>query len=317
MPPQATFPAAGNRVLVTGGTGFIGRHTLVSLLDAGYEVHLVTRNEPTPPPEVRVIRADLLTPGVPEAVVARVAPSHLLHMAWFVAPGQVWNSFENVRWVEASLALLRGFAKAGGSRAVAVGTCSEYTPSDEPCDEYGTPTQPSTLYGISKDSLRRMAEVVAREADLSLAWPRVFMAYGPHEHPERLVASVTRNLLLRRPAPCSHGRQVRDFLHTSDIGRALVSLLGTTLTGPVNVASGRSATVGEVVQHIGRRLERPELIRFGEITPPPNEPPVLTADVGRLRDEVRWGPSLTLEEGLDQTIAWWEAEAATRPSGST
>jgi nucleoside-diphosphate-sugar epimerase len=315
MSQRATSPETAGRVLVTGGTGFIGRHVLVPLLDAGYEVHLITRNEPVVPAEVTVHRADLLVPGAGERVVESVRPSHLLHMAWFVAPGQVWNSFENLRWVEASLELLRGFARVDGRRVVLAGTCSEYDPRDEPCRERGTPTEPDTVYGASKDALRRMAELVAREAGFSLAWARIFLAFGPHEHPARLVAFVTRNLLLGQPAPCSHGRQVRDFLHTPEIAGALVTLLGSGVTGVVNVASGRTVTIGHIVRHIGNRLERSELIRFGEVIPPAHEPPVLTADVERLRGEVGWRPSRTLEEGLDATIAWWKAQLTVRSPG--
>lgn len=252
-----------------------------------------------------VHRGDLLEAGVARALVQRIAPSHLLHLAWYLAPGQVWNSLENVRWTEATLALVRAFADTGGKRAVVAGTCSEYSPSAEPCSEATTPTRPATLYGASKDAVRTLAEMVADQGGLSLAWPRIFFAYGPHEHPARLVASITRNLLLGRPAPCSHGRQVRDYLYTPDIANALVALLSSPVEGPVNVASGNPASLRDVIEHIGRSVGRLELVRFGEVESPVDEPPVLTADVRRLREEVGWRPAHSLEEGLERTIQWW------------
>lgn len=292
---------------MTGGTGFIGMHTLAPLLEAGYEVELVVNTPRRAPPGVSVHTADLFEPGVPEALVARVAPTHLLHMAWFMQPGQVWNSPQNLRWTETSLALMRGFADVDGQRAVVAGSCSEYAPGDEPCREGITPTEPTTLYGLSKNALWRLSEAWATERGFSLAWARIFLSFGPHEHPARLVASVTRNLLRGQPAPCSHGRQVRDFLYTPDIGRALVALLGSDVTGPVNIASGRSVCLRSVIEYLGASIGRPELIRFGEVTPPKGEPPVLKADVTRAREEVGWAPAHTLEDGLDQTIEWWRA----------
>ena len=55
-----------------------------------------------------------------------MAPTHLLHLAWYAEPGLFWRSPENLRWVEASLRLLRAFAEHGGQRAVMAGSCAEY-----------------------------------------------------------------------------------------------------------------------------------------------------------------------------------------------
>jgi nucleoside-diphosphate-sugar epimerase len=313
MSQEPASTGAGNRVLVTGGTGFIGRHTLPLLVDAGYDVHVVTRGRDPDVAGVTVHHADLLVPGAAERLAIEVAPSHLLHAAWFLTPGQVWNSFENLRWVEASVAIVRAFAAAGGRRAVMAGTCSEYLPGDGPCVEGETPLDPTTLYGASKDAVRSLSELAAREAGFELAWARIFLAFGPYEHPARLVSSITRNLLLGRPAPCSHGRQVRDYLYTPDIGAALVALLASGVTGPVNVGSGEPVTLRQIIEHIGQGVGRPDLIEFDALTPPEHEPKTLVADVTRLREEVGFRPAHTLEQGLDATIDWWREHSTVTP----
>jgi nucleoside-diphosphate-sugar epimerase len=298
------------RILVTGGTGFIGRHTLALLPERGYEVHAVVPNadESARAEGARVLVADLLEPGAPARVIEEVRPTHLLHMAWYVEPGQVWASLLNVRWVEASLALLRAFGEAGGHRAVFAGTCSEYGhPPDGICREV-TPLAPTNLYGESKAALGRLALATSAELGLSAAWPRIFFAYGPHEHPRRLVSSVARNLLLGQPAPCSHGRQVRDYLLTDDISAALVEILESDFEGPVNIGSGDGVSLRELVSGLATIIGRPELVEFGAIDAGPNEPPVLVADVGRLRDELDWTPSYDLAGGLERTAEWWREE---------
>ncbi|MGI9020900.1 MAG: NAD-dependent epimerase/dehydratase family protein [Solirubrobacterales bacterium] len=304
------------RVLVTGGTGFIGRQVVPLLLGAGHEVHVISsRAEARIDPRSELHVINLHDPESRAEVVASIGADHLLHLAWYLEPGQVWNSVENVRWAEASLGLLREFAASGGRRAVLAGTCSEYGPSEEPCNEEGTPMAPQNLYGISKDATRRVALSFADTVGLSTAWARIFFAYGPGEHPVRLVSSVIRRLLAGEEAPVSHGQQVRDYLSTPEIAAALLAVLESDFEGVVNVGSGNQVRLREMVDLIAARIGRPDLVLYGEIIPPAEDPPVLVADTTRLRESVGWEPTLTLAEGLNTAIEWWRehSDGPTQP----
>ena len=103
------------RVIVTGATGFIGRGALAPLLARGLEVHAVTSRMllPDEPAGVHWHHADLLAPPAARELMAEIAPSHLLHLAWYAEPGAFWNSPENLHWVEASLRLLRRLRRRG------------------------------------------------------------------------------------------------------------------------------------------------------------------------------------------------------------
>jgi len=291
-----------SRVLVTGATGFVGRHTLAPLAERGFEVHAVARRPGTGPlatwHELDLLRDD------PGPLLARLRPTHLLHLAWNVEPPGYWHSAENLRWLEASLRLLRAFARADGRRAVAAGTCAEYDWSAALCDEAETPLAPGTLYGTAKDALRRVASAYAREAGLSLAWGRIFFCYGPDEHPSRLVASVARALARGEEAPCTEGRQVRDFLHVADVAEAFVALVASDLGGAVNVGSGDGVPVREVVERLAAAAGRPDLLRVGALPSRPDEAPVVVAGVRRLA-ELGWAPRIDLDAGLADTLAWW------------
>lgn len=295
------------KVLLTGATGFIGRHCLPALLARGYEVHAISSKPPGAELKFAGVhwhQADLLA-GQAAQVVTHIKPTHLLHLAWYTAPGKFWTSTQNLRWVQASLDLLDGFTASGGRRAVMAGSCAEYDWEQGICFEETTPLSPSTLYGASKHGLRLIFEACARQTGISAAWGRVFFLYGPYEYPERLVASVARSLLHNESARCSHGEQVRDLLYSQDVGEAFVALLDSEVTGAVNIASGSGVTLREVITLIGEKLGRQELIQLGAIPAPANDPPVLVADVRRLREEVKWQPQYDLEQGLDATIKWW------------
>lgn len=295
------------KVLITGASGFIGRHCLNILIELGYEVHAIAPDFlESFSPTIKWYDVDLLNDRETQKLLAEVRATHLLHFAWYAEPKKYWNSDENFKWVEASKGLLKGFYSNGGRRAVMAGTCAEYDWQFDACSENKTPIVPATIYGKCKNSLQLYLAGFSDKTGLSSAWGRIFFLYGPCEHPKRLVSSVIISLLQGKPAPCSSGRQIRDFLYVVDVASAFVSLLESDVRGPVNIASGIPLVLKDVITQIGEMLGHPELIRFGEITSPKDEPSRLIADVCRLKEEVGWEPGYDIRSGLDQTVKWWK-----------
>ena len=298
------------KVLLTGASGFIGRHSIPFLLKKGYEVHAVDIVKK--PAQIIANKklfwhtCDLFNSAQQKKLIGEVKPTHLLHFAWYAVPGKYWTSLENLRWVQASLELLINFENQGGKRAVLAGTCAEYDWNCGCCSETISPLNPATLYGTCKHSLQEMLAHFSRQTRLSSAWGRVFHLYGPYEHPSRLVPSVICSLLKGEPVRCSHGAQIRDFLHVEDVASAFVALLGNDITGPVNIASGRPITLKDVICKIADKLGGHDLIQFGALPVQVNDPPILIADVVQLSQKVKWKPEYDIDMGLEQTIAWWK-----------
>ncbi|MHC5009542.1 MAG: NAD-dependent epimerase/dehydratase family protein [Planctomycetota bacterium] len=299
------------RLLVTGAGGFIGRQCLPLAVERGFEVHGVAAPDEAPGTEdVHWHRLDLLAPGPAEALVHRLRPTHLLHLAWITTPGAYWQAPENETWSRRSAVLFDAFAAAGGARLVATGSCAEYDWTSGVCDERSTPLALDSAYAANKHALHLHLQALAEAKGLSHAWARVFFLYGPDEHPDRLVPSIVRSLLAGRPAACTAGTQRRDFLHVADAAGAIVALLASPVEGAVNIGSGTAPAVSRVATRIGALMSRPDLVRLGARPTPADEPPLVVADVRRLREEVGFEPRYDLDAGLVDAIAWWRSLAA-------
>lgn len=296
------------RVLVTGAGGYVGRQTLAPLAQLGFEIHGLARRPPDLP-GCRWTAADMFDPAALAAVIDRIRPSHLLHLAWTTAHGRFWTDPANDAWRAATLDLVDRFIAAGGRRCVIAGTCVEYDWSGTaPLSEARTPLHPATPYGQAKAQTFRGVQARAAAAGLAYAHARLFFSYGPYEQPQRLVPMIVRALLAGEPAQLTAGTQVRDFLDVRDVGRCLALLLASDLEGPINVASGTGTSIARIAALLGDMLGRPDLIRLGARPLPREEPPAIVADISRLTTDLRTGPEISLEQGLSDAVAWWRAQ---------
>lgn len=292
------------RVLVTGASGFIGRLCLPRLEERGFEVYALTSKK-APVSHIRWIQYDLLQERSLKEVIAQIAPTHLLHLAWNVVPGKFWTARENLDWLKASIDLVEAFASHGGKRAVVAGTCAEYDWNLEDFSEQATP-RPHSLYGSCKLSLHLLLDALSKQLGFSSAHGRIFFVYGPYEDPKRLVPTVINGLLKREPVLCSHGNQIRDFLHVEDVADAFAALLDSEVQGPINIGSGERTSVKQLIKKIAQRIGGEELVQLGALAASPTDPSSLIADVTRLKNELKWEPKFTLDSGLQQTIEWWQ-----------
>ncbi|MGB0154245.1 MAG: NAD-dependent epimerase/dehydratase family protein [Verrucomicrobiales bacterium] len=297
------------KILVTGGNGFIGKPTVRSISGRGHEV--LSPSRPYASSSDARDSLDLLDANAVNSYLSHHQPDGLIHLAWDTTPGAYWISSANLTWTAASLRLLESFVRHGGKRAVIAGTSAEYSWSgDSPLSETDTPLAPDSLYGVSKDSLRRILEAWAPAAGISLAWGRVFCPYGPREKSSRLIPKLITRLEAGETLPFDSGNLTRDFLHVDELGSAFATLFESNFEGTVNLASGEDLTIREVATQLGDYLNRSNQIQFDQLPDPEGQPPRVVASTKRLSSEIGWKPFKSNKERLKETCLWWREHLA-------
>lgn len=293
-------------ILVTGASGFIGKHVLPILLEKNYLIHATTSNTKKLIDHSHLTwhTVNLLDTLAIETLLEKTLPTHLIHLAWFAKPVLYWTSPINLEWLASSLHLLNKFIEVGGKRAVFTGSCAEYDWTQGHCHEFNTPCIPQELYGRAKYSLFLLSDMIAKQHNLSFAWARLFYLFGEHEHPDRLIPTAIRNFLNKKKFQINNDYQIRDFLYVADVADALVALLKSDVEGPVNIASGHSMTLKELINLIASKLRADHLIQYGETNTFKNT--LLTADTTRLFSEIKWQPNFSFNTAIDNTITWWK-----------
>jgi nucleoside-diphosphate-sugar epimerase len=295
---------APGRILLTGGTGFIGRALLQRLLDDGWQV-LATHSGRGPVldhPGLEWRRLDLLGAGEKalHETLADQGLTHCVHAAWYTNHANYLVHEVNREWVAASLRLADAFVATGGKRFVALGTCIEYDVAAAgrgPCREDGTPLRPDTLYGECKAALSRA--LAAKGGDF--AWARIFFVYGPGDRENRLVPYIFSKLRRGERTGPRFGGLRRDYIHVDDLAAQLVRICKSEVQGPINTGTGRSVRIADIFSLVGQAFGRPDLLDLND-EQGAGQAPLIEADLTRFRRYVGDPHTRSLRDGLQALV---------------
>jgi UDP-glucose 4-epimerase len=294
---MARAAVAGERILVTGGAGFIGRAVASALHKHGAEVTVVDR-VPAEIPGIRSIVGDLRDGDVLETAVLPDL-SGIVHLA---AMTSVLGSLREPALVhevnvEVTAALLELARRRGIQRFVMSSTNAVVGDVGDALIHEDLPLRPLTPYGATKAAAEMLLSGYAGGYGMSTCALRFTNVYGPGmAHKDSLVPRLMRAVLTNTPIQVyGSGAQRRDLVYLDDVVAGLLTAWEARVVGPLIIGAGRSPTVLDIVEAVGKVTGT--VLRVEHVAPKPGEMPAVLVSIDRAR-ALGYQPATHLADGL-------------------
>lgn len=318
---------AGARVLVTGGSGFIGSQLVRHLLDAGAEVHAVTSAVSSVYPirlvevrdDIRLHEANLTDRSAMDALVRESRPAYVFHLGAYTHVGKSWQRVDECIQtnVQGTVNLLQALA-GDYERFVYTGTSEIYGDVPVPFREDG-PVNPVSPYSVSKYAGERYCRMFHRSYGWPIVLARPFNAYGPRQSPDRVVPEIIGRALRGQQLRMTAGRQTRELNYVDDLASGFLTLATSEgVDGEVfNIGGGEEVSMRELAMRILALMGDPIEPEFGALPERPTEIARMHSDTAKIRGRTGWAPTVSLDDGLARTIEWYRGELQRSSSFAT
>src|ERR1700687_5960434 len=300
------------RIFVTGATGFLGSYLVADLIGHGHDVAVLLRPGADPwriagsLSRLTAIAGDFAQVDSLRGPLSTFQPEAVAHLAWRGVGNTDRNSPIQAQNIPDTLDLAAVSIEAGARVFVGAGSQAEYGRYSRAIRESDIP-RPTTLYGRAKLAADAMAGQLCAERGARFAWLRIFSTYGPMDAPHWLIPSMIRTLKQGKRMPLPRCEQRWGFLHARDAASAFrLALTRDDAEGVFNLGSSEAPPLHERVTTLRDLVNSNAELGFGDIPYRPDQVMILQADVRRL-EALGWRPQIGLEEGLSETVTWYNA----------
>jgi UDP-glucuronate decarboxylase len=304
------------RILITGGSGFIGSHLSERLLKENHEV-IVADNFYTGDknniahlqsnPHFEIIRHDVTTPLSVEvdAIYHLACPASPVHYQRFPVQTIKTSVLGSINMLDLANRLRIPILLSSTSEVY-----GDPTVSPQPEEYWGNvnPIGIRACYDEGKRASETLFFDYHRQYDLDIKVARIFNTYGPNMSPHdgRVVSNFIMQALQSKDITIyGDGKQTRSFCYVSDLVSGLINLMESdkTITGPINIGNPIELTVLHLAEMIIAKTNSKSKIVFHDL--PQDDPKQRKPDIKKAKEILKWSPSIDIDDGLEKTIAYF------------
>ncbi len=301
------------RILVTGATGFIGKHTIPKLLESNAQLALITRNRSNlkefDSTKLQIIEAPLENITDCADHIKKFNPQVCLHLAWTGIPD--YSQFVSRKNLNISIDLIDFLIdNTNCSKFVVSGSCFEYGKQLGTLDEKNSEDNTSAI-AWAKNSLKNYLAQRCHEKNLNWIWLRIFYAYGPGQRTNSLIPSLFRSIRQGQAPHLQNPNNANDFVHISDVASAIsIACSQNVESGIYNVGSGslmRVSDILDLVQKYTKSLEMKIDNKFAnqELSGKTASQAIGGyANIEKIKNNFKWEPKIPFDTGVKEFIAY-------------
>jgi nucleoside-diphosphate-sugar epimerase len=298
-------------VLVSGASGFIGKHLIRKLLkdnlrvicfDLSFDTSFISEFGG----QLEMKTGNLLDVSFVKDLIGNSLPEYVFHLAGSKNRTNSIPEFKTSYEINylGTLNLFEALLENKNLKLVTIlGTIEEYGHTISPFKE-DSHELPNSAYGLSKLSATKLALIFNQQFNLPVVVLRPSIAYGPGQGEEMFIPALIKTLLRQQPFKMTEGKQLRDFLYIDDLTDALIKGMNAKgLEGQlINIASGTSKLLRDVALQIAEIANNKENLKIGEVPYRNFEIMDYTVDTSKALSLLNWYPKTKFGDGLKKTI---------------
>lgn len=269
------------KVLVTGASGYIGRHVVREALNKGYKVIASDLNYKGVDERAEFSDVKLFS-GDKDIFEQFGRPDVLIHMAW--RDGFIHNSDAHMADLSAHMEFLRHMID-GGLKLVSVMGSMHEVGYFEGAIEADTPCNPQSMYGVAKNALRQALFLYGKDKDVLVNWLRAYYIFGDDQRGSSIFAKLVQAVEDgKKTFPFTSGKNLYDFIHVDELARMIVAAsTQDEINGIINVCTGNPVSLADQVENYIKDHNFDIKLDYGKFPDRPYDSPGVWGDAADIK----------------------------------